>query len=474
MKIEFVNHASVILQVGEVKLMSDPWLFGSAFQNGWDLLCETQFDMQRFEEIDYIWFSHEHPDHFSPRVLAAIPEELRPGITILFQTTVEKKVLSFCKSLGFPTRELPDLQRVHLAPGLEVVCGSVVFYDSWLCIYAGGKTILNVNDCVVDADVKAKNIEKHTGKVDLLLSQFSYAGWKGGPEDKTLRELSAESKLNALAEQIRVFEPKYVIPFASYVFFSHEENNCLNDSVNKPQDAIAVIEREGSQAIVMSPAQEWTIGEAWSNKEAVSVYDKAYAAIPGREQRKAGESVPLDQIIDLSREFLDRMRRKNDFRIVRTIRRSGLFGFFLPFTIYLTDLNRYLEFDIFRGLTDVPKREVDVSMHSECLALVFEHDYGYDTLTVNGRFQASMPSFSKMTKNFGIASLNHCGRAISFKLITDVRILSTMFGMFWGFMERARNSTKRDEREKRAGRFRRGSAATSKVESGSRASRSSF
>jgi L-ascorbate metabolism protein UlaG (beta-lactamase superfamily) len=38
MKLEFVNHASFILQEGDVTLMMDPWLEGSVFDNSWSLL----------------------------------------------------------------------------------------------------------------------------------------------------------------------------------------------------------------------------------------------------------------------------------------------------------------------------------------------------------------------------------------------------------------------------------------------------
>jgi UDP-MurNAc hydroxylase len=40
-EIKFVNHASVLVSHGNIRLLSDPWYFGSAFADGWNLLYEN-------------------------------------------------------------------------------------------------------------------------------------------------------------------------------------------------------------------------------------------------------------------------------------------------------------------------------------------------------------------------------------------------------------------------------------------------
>ena len=77
-----------------------------------------------------------------------------------------------------------------------------------------------------------------TGEVDVLLTQFSFAAWKGGKENKKWRTEAADEKLNTMQLQINKFNPKYIIPFASYIYFSNEENFYLNDSSNKPDQIL--------------------------------------------------------------------------------------------------------------------------------------------------------------------------------------------------------------------------------------------
>ena len=66
--ITFVNHASVIFSHKNIRLMTDPWIFGNAFNNGWSLSSESKFTINDFQNITHIWFSHEHPDHFNTKL----------------------------------------------------------------------------------------------------------------------------------------------------------------------------------------------------------------------------------------------------------------------------------------------------------------------------------------------------------------------------------------------------------------------
>ena len=73
MKLKFVNHSSFIIEHNGISLISDPWLEGIVFNNGWDLISKTKLSYNDFKDINYIWFSHEHPDHFFPPNLKLIP-----------------------------------------------------------------------------------------------------------------------------------------------------------------------------------------------------------------------------------------------------------------------------------------------------------------------------------------------------------------------------------------------------------------
>ena len=62
-------------------------------------------------------------------------------------------------------------------------------------------------------------------------------------------------------------------------------------------------------------------------------------------------------------------------------------------------------------------------MHSQSLFFIFKNEFGFDTLTVNGCFEASREGFLKSTKSLAIGSLNALGLGINIKLLKESKII---------------------------------------------------
>ena len=65
--IKFIKNASVLISDGKKSILSDPWYQGSVFNDGWELLqtFEDSDIIKIINRVNFIWISHEHPDHFS-------------------------------------------------------------------------------------------------------------------------------------------------------------------------------------------------------------------------------------------------------------------------------------------------------------------------------------------------------------------------------------------------------------------------
>ncbi|MYE98521.1 MAG: hypothetical protein F4X28_14510 [Acidimicrobiaceae bacterium] len=430
--IEFVNHASFVLEFAGSRIITDPWLFGTAFNDGWSLLCDYGFDPERFAEIDCIWMSHEHPDHFSPAVLRSVPEALRRDTTVLFQQTKDRKVIDFCAEIGYRTRELRHMEPVRLDNGVEVVCGQVPLYDSWILYDCGGFKVMNINDCAVDGRALA-GVRRVVGPIDVLFTQFSYAGWKGGPGDTAMRRAAARAKLRGMQAQIRALEPRWTVPFASFSYFSHHENRHSNDSINRPSDAAAAVREAGSEPVVMYPGDRWTAGDPWANDAAFDRYRPHYNF--AAKSYLTSEGVDEPTLLAAGRAYVSRIRERNSLALLWLVRRVPLVGLLRPVTVYALDLDATYRFSLEHGLQRVGTAAgADVKMHSSSLHYLLRHEWGYDTLAVNGRFEAGLGGFSKMKKTFSIGSLNNAGRRLSVGLLFDRSLLR----MVWSAAQRLR------------------------------------
>src|SRR4051812_41181720 len=213
MKLRFVSHASFSVESGGVKLICDPWLFGKAFNRGWALLSPAA--SVNWEEIDYLWISHQHPDHLHFPTLKSIPSDQRHRITVLYQKHASERIPKVLRGLGFSkVQELKLNKWVSLRGGIEVLCGSVGSMDSWIGIRAERMTILNLNDCVMEPR-HLGYVSKLVGRVNLLLTQFSFANWIGNRSDE-LGEV--EAKLQDLRFRVTFLKPDVTIPFASFIY----------------------------------------------------------------------------------------------------------------------------------------------------------------------------------------------------------------------------------------------------------------
>ena len=418
MKLHFINHSSVLIEVLGRRLLCDLWLDGRAFDDGWALLAQSVHRYADLKQVTDLWFSHEHPDHFNPPNLKQIPPEVRTSIRVLYQQTIDHRVVDFCRGLGFGSvEELPPDGWWTLAPGVELYCrphaASWGEGDSWIALRSEGKTILNVNDCEIDQVEQARDIAARVGPVDVLLSQFSYASWQGNESAVEGRRRHARELVDRLKMRIDVFKPEIVVPFASFVRFCHEENVYLNQDANRVEDVAALIERETSaKAVVLYPGDVWEPGRTHDSARAIERYQEDWRRAETEAPIKS-RRIEAEALVQEAQDFCQRLTEGIDPRVTRlylglkTLQGSSrkldlerlseglrvastpLGAALRPAFVYVRDLDQAFAFDLDRGLRSIARArgDCDIELGSEALSYCFRFPWGGETLQVNGRFR---------------------------------------------------------------------------------------
>ena len=425
--IEFINHASVIIKGDNVSIMTDPWFVGGAFNNGWKLLSETT-DLAAeniLNKISHIWISHEHPDHFSIPFFKKFSQHIiKNNIKVLFQETKDNRVVNFLRAQKIEVIELKDSEKLFLDDDFSVTCIKEGFYDSLLLVENYDEKILNLNDCEVRDYKKAKKIFEQTGEVDVLLTQFSYAAWKGGKARKKWRIQAAKTRLDIIDLQIEVFKPKKVIPFASFIFFSNKENFYINDSVNKPIDVINRFKDTLAEIVIMKPKD--ILGgnqEKLSNTKAIEFWDKRYLKAQSYQNLEY-PTIDRETLLENFQNYCKRIRQRNSMTLVRLFRTISPIPIFQPVVIKITDLNIILNIDYIKGTMSQTNEKADLSMPSESLNFLFSNSFGFDTLTVNGCFDEEKEGgFSKATKTLAIENLNNIGIYVKLSIFFNMSVI---------------------------------------------------
>ncbi len=231
MKLKFLNHASVLLQSrsGE-QLVVDPWAFGTVFNDSWRLLDRSEPTKALIEQsllsADYIWVSHEHPDHFHIPTLKLVPEEKRPQITVLFRQEAKTNVVDALKGMGFQVQ--------IITPGVQCDIPGFSLYtlhksgDTALCITDGEHVVFNQNDCKLKEE-QLKTVHSLYPSIDYYLFQFGMAGFVCNADEQEGFARERAALLGSINKGVEILQPKKYIPFASYIEFCDVHNAYLNE-----------------------------------------------------------------------------------------------------------------------------------------------------------------------------------------------------------------------------------------------------
>ena len=395
-KFEFVNHSSFILSNDDVSLASDTWIEGSVFNKSWDLLSETtNKSKENLINSKYIWFSHEHPDHFNPKNLNIYSDKNN----FIFQKTKDRRVVNYLSKISKNVIEVSLNDTINLSKNFSFRVIPFHYLDSFSISKVEDKTILNLNDCDIKNKSQIDFIKKISGNIDILLVQFSYAIGKSNFDDRRLRRNLANSILNKLSENIKLLDPKVVIPFASFCYFSRKDNFHHNDSINKIQYTIEYLKNNNPDAnfLCFYPGDVWDLNSVWDNDLVIKKYNYDYNKI--KPKNKNIQQFNYNELLKISKKFINTTKKNN-----------SLFYFFNFFNkkfhkIYfkITDLNKNFYFDFDKGLIEidfVETYEPICKLDSESLYQLFSSGYGYDALIIGGRFEANKIGLKCLGKIF--------------------------------------------------------------------------
>ena len=96
--ITLLGHACLLIETPEIKFVTDPWLVGGAFCDGWQpALVPPENWFEIVNDVDFIYISHNHNDHLNENTLKYI----RKDIPMLIPNFETKSVERPLRNLGF-------------------------------------------------------------------------------------------------------------------------------------------------------------------------------------------------------------------------------------------------------------------------------------------------------------------------------------------------------------------------------------
>jgi len=232
MKFKFIGNAGGVFTGSDgTKLLCDPWIVDGVFEGSWYHYPPLKTKLDDIQDVDAIYVSHIHPDHFDDRNFD-FPKNipliiLNEGPNFLKKNLIKKGFNNFIEIKNDQTVKFKEFELTIYKPFSkhifeESLLGNLI--DSALVLNNDNVTAINFNDNTPDKE-SCLFLKNKFKTIDLAMVNYNAAG----PYPSCFDNLTKEEKINEnkrilkrnfdhLCEIIPILKPKSVLPFAgSYV-----------------------------------------------------------------------------------------------------------------------------------------------------------------------------------------------------------------------------------------------------------------
>jgi UDP-MurNAc hydroxylase len=239
-----VGHAGFRIDTAAGSILCDPWVNPAYFASWFPFPDNSELDWDALGDVDYLYVSHLHKDHFDPVNLRAHVNE---DAVVLLPDYPVPDLRTELEKLGFHRFfETTDSVR-HRVSGpkgdLDVMIIALrapadgPIGDSGLVVSDGETVAFNMNDArPVDLEV----LESEFGHVDVHMLQYSGAIWYPMVYDMPARAKEAfgtqkrQRQMDRSRQYIAQVDATWVVPSAGPPCFLDAELRDLNDDHGDP------------------------------------------------------------------------------------------------------------------------------------------------------------------------------------------------------------------------------------------------
>ena len=268
-KIEYICHASLLINLDGKKILTDPWIKGSCFANSLWIYPPPKKNASEIGTVDYIYLSHGHEDHFHLESINEILKKNKKTKVIVPQSknnwfkNVIKKV-GFKKVISLKHNETFEISSNS---SLKLFLNDKGDFDSSIIVKSHKDEIFLQTDNIMSIK-ESKRIGRENNIFMSFLMPYSTGIFPGlyEFETKLMKKLAYQKKISSLkytTEVAKNLNAKYNIPYANdlcylgdlyYLNYLHsfDKNEFLqylskkniNSIIMSPGDIIQILNRK--------------------------------------------------------------------------------------------------------------------------------------------------------------------------------------------------------------------------------------
>ena len=185
MKVKFISNACCIVETNAgTQILTDPWIENGVFEGSWCHFHKLKTTLNDLQNIDAIYVSHIHPDHYDERFFN-FPKDipiivLDHGLNFLHRKLLDSGYKNLIKIKNKETIKFKDLELTLFAPFVKhnffednSKIGNLI--DSAIVFQSDNQSIFNANDNNPDNDT-CRELKSLFGNFDLAMMNYNNAG----------------------------------------------------------------------------------------------------------------------------------------------------------------------------------------------------------------------------------------------------------------------------------------------------------
>lgn len=268
MEVTYVGHAAIHVRGTDgTTILMDPWLVDPSYCNSWFHYPPLVHTLADLTPVDFVYVSHEHPDHFDERTLRELPRDQR----VLLPEFTSGVLRSRFERIGMTNFVvMPFGEELALGADTRITCfrSDLVWEDSAVVVRSGGTTLFNMNDCKLGDGLLADVGERYGP--DIVFVPFSGAihyptcyeyGWD---ERARICAKRRQKHLDGFVHRVKLLRAKRAVPFAgNFALLASDQlwmNEKSQNNINTPDEAIACLAQGAPdiEGLQMNPGDRWT------------------------------------------------------------------------------------------------------------------------------------------------------------------------------------------------------------------------
>lgn len=252
MKVEYICHACLLIDTGDIRIITDPWFNGPAYCGQWHVFPKP-IDTDQLKTADVILISHGHEDHLHEVSLRELPKSARVFYPFSWFGGTKK----YLRGLGFKDVQEAVTFKTYRLTEKSSVTFIANTHDNIIVIESDGHVLVNANDALHSypkpvIDFYIDSLRAEWPQIDALFCGFGGASYF---PNAVHAEGKSDWEIGKVREQ----------------FFAH--NFCHIVSGLRPQVAVPF----AADFALLAPAQRW-INEVKFPRSRMKTYYQRYFA----------------------------------------------------------------------------------------------------------------------------------------------------------------------------------------------------